>query len=102
MSEEQRASNFWFGFSLGVSASAAAIYFLGTKRGRENLKKLIELTEDLEGTVEEVIDSLGVEHAQQFREIILEKARTKARTEPQAEAKKTSKRFEVQHGRIIE
>ena len=41
-------SAFWFGFSLGTIATGLSLYFLGTKKGREKLKKIMDLTENLE------------------------------------------------------
>ncbi len=41
----QKASNLWFGFALGMTASSLIVYFLGTRKGRERLKKLIEFSE---------------------------------------------------------
>jgi len=52
-----KASNFWFGFSLGLIAAASASYFLGTKKGREKLTKLIELSEDLPENVHKLLNS---------------------------------------------
>ena len=39
----QHPSNFWFGFSLGTIAAVSAGYLLGTKKGREFLKKLMPI-----------------------------------------------------------
>ena len=54
---KHKASNFWFGFALGITASGAALYLLGTEKGREALKKIIDFAEktDIEKVLEEVV-----------------------------------------------
>ncbi len=42
---KQPASNFWFGFSFGILSMAGGAYLLGTKKGREQLKKIMEFAE---------------------------------------------------------
>lgn len=44
-------SNFWLGFSLGAITLGIAGYLLGTKNGRTLLKKLLELSENLEENI---------------------------------------------------
>jgi len=46
-----KTSNFWFGFSLGIISMSALIYLFGTEKGRKNLKKILDLTENLEETI---------------------------------------------------
>lgn len=41
-------SNFWFGFALGISGASALAYFLGTQKGRETAKKVLEYAEKCE------------------------------------------------------
>lgn len=41
-------TNFWFGFAVGTIAAAAGSYLLGTKDGRNTVKKLLVLSENLE------------------------------------------------------
>jgi len=41
-------STFWFGFALGTMATGLSLYLFGTKKGRTTLKKIMELTENLE------------------------------------------------------
>ncbi len=43
-----KVSNFWFGFSLGGLTIGLAAFLFGTKKGRETLKKFLELSENLE------------------------------------------------------
>lgn len=59
-------SNLWLGFAFGSIAATAAIFFLGTKKGRDTLKKLLELSENLEE------NALII--AEQIEEAISEKA----------------------------
>ncbi len=40
--------SFWFGFALGVGATSAAAFLLGTKKGRILLKNALEISENLE------------------------------------------------------
>ena len=51
-------SNFWFGFSLGTIAAISAGYLLGTKKGREFLKKLVEYAEQFPEKIPELINEL--------------------------------------------
>lgn len=51
-------TNFWFGFAVGSITAAATGYFLGTKQGRQTLKKIIEYAE----TVEEHEGPVLLEH----------------------------------------
>lgn len=57
-----RLSNLWFGFILGSGLTAVFAYFLGTKSGRKSLKKILELSENLEENLiligEELEDNL--------------------------------------------
>src|SRR4030042_571134 len=58
LSKNPPASNFWFGFSLGVVATGFFIYLFATENGRKNLKKIIDLTENLETTVNNLSEEL--------------------------------------------
>lgn len=55
-------SNFWFGFSLGTIMGVAGVYLFGTEQGRKNLHKALELTENLEETVEKAMGGVGEEY----------------------------------------
>ena len=66
--EDHKRSSFWFGFALGVSTASSAIFFLGTKKGRETLKRVLELSEGLDdvlnvslnrATINGLVDSFG-------------------------------------------
>lgn len=57
-SKHPPASNFWFGFSLGIVATGAFVYLFATENGRKNLKKILDLTENLEGTINDLSEEL--------------------------------------------
>ncbi len=100
--QSHKKSNFWFGFALGMTASTAALYFFGTKKGRENLRTFLELTEDLEGSIEDVVSSLGGEDAAEFKNIVYDKMKTKKTQTSSKPEKKGAKRFELRGGKIVE
>lgn len=52
--QETSHSNFWLGFILGAGATGAGLYLFGTQKGRRQLKGALALTENLEGTVDDV------------------------------------------------
>lgn len=52
--QEPSHSNFWLGFFLGAGATGAGLYLFGTKNGRRQLKTALDLTENIEGTVDDV------------------------------------------------
>lgn len=43
-----KPSAFWFGFALGTMVTGASVFLFGTKKGRSTMKKVMELTENLE------------------------------------------------------
>lgn len=59
-------SNLWLGFAFGAISATAIGFFLGTKKGRQILKKLLDLSENLEDN--------AMVLAEQIEEMILEKA----------------------------
>ena len=58
---KHKASNLWLGFALGMTASGVLAYFLGTKKGRERLKKLIEFAEkaNVDEYFENIVDKFN-------------------------------------------
>ena len=46
--KHSQPSNFWFGFALGTVSVSALAYLLGTKKGRDQLKKVLEYAEQYE------------------------------------------------------
>jgi len=49
---EPQHSNFWLGFILGAGATSAGLYLFGTEKGRKQMRGALDLTENLEGTVD--------------------------------------------------
>lgn len=66
--DDHKRSSFWFGFALGATTVSSAIFFLGTKRGRTTLKRIIELSEGLEETIFEVLKDFGVEALHEIKD----------------------------------
>ena len=52
-------TNFWLGFALGVSGAAALAYLLGTEKGRDTAKKIIEYAQNCEEGSEEFLDLMS-------------------------------------------
>lgn len=59
--DEHKKTNFWFGFALGATTASTALVLLGTKKGRETLKRALELSEGLEETLFENAKDLSHE-----------------------------------------
>lgn len=59
-------TNFWFGFALGTVSAITLSYLLGTKQGRELLKKLVKVSEHLDETSPDFLGAL-TEISQVFR-----------------------------------
>ena len=51
-------TNFWFGFAIGTLGAAIAAYLMGTKKGRQNLRKFIELSENIEENSPDLISGM--------------------------------------------
>lgn len=60
------SSNLWLGFAFGAISATTIAFFLGTKKGRQMLKKILELSENLED------NALVI--AEQIEEALMEKA----------------------------
>lgn len=56
--DHHKPTNFWFGFSLGIITTGVGVYLLGTGKGRENLKKLLELSENLPEKLPNLINEI--------------------------------------------
>jgi GTPase SAR1 family protein len=69
---EQKLNNFWLGFAFGTITAGGAAYLLGTKQGREILKKILELSENWEENFLEIMEELGEEIGDKGSEIINE------------------------------
>lgn len=57
-SQNNHPTNFWFGFAVGTLGAAIAAYLVGTKKGRHNLKKLIEFSENMEENTPNLISGI--------------------------------------------
>lgn len=53
-----KTSNLWLGFALGAAIATTAAFLFGTKKGRETLKKLLELSENLEENLQAIVDEV--------------------------------------------
>lgn len=53
-------SNFWFGFALGISGATALAYFLGTQKGRDTAKKVLEYAEKCEDGSDVYLDIVQI------------------------------------------
>ncbi|OGK18230.1 hypothetical protein A2866_05095 [Candidatus Roizmanbacteria bacterium RIFCSPHIGHO2_01_FULL_39_8] len=53
-----KISNLWIGFGLGASLTLLVSFFLGTKKGREMLKKILEVSENLEEDVVKMAEEI--------------------------------------------
>jgi len=61
ISDKHHKSNFWMGFAFGSVMAGLSIYAFGTKKGREQLKKILELTENMGEDFDGVLDLLRQE-----------------------------------------
>jgi len=57
--DHKPSSNFWFGLSLGISSALILAYFFGTKKGREYVKKMLELAENLPEDFDKLLEMEG-------------------------------------------
>jgi len=69
---EHKLSSFWFGFLLGGAVTGSAAFFLGTKQGRKTLKRLLEMSEDMEGTIQDFFEEYGEEIREKGAELLEE------------------------------
>ncbi len=49
--DPHKTSNLWLGFMFGAAVTTALGFFLGTKKGRQTLKQLLEISENLEENI---------------------------------------------------
>jgi len=54
-------SNFWTGFAFGSILIGVLLYSFGTKKGRQQVKNLIALAENLGEDLDEILDALKAE-----------------------------------------
>lgn len=48
---EVQQTNFWFGFSLGVSTLLVLSYLLGTRKGREMVRRVLKAAEEIDDNI---------------------------------------------------
>lgn len=65
-----KLSSFWFGVLLGGAVTGSAAFFLGTKQGRKTLKRILEMTEDMEGTLKDFFEEYGEEIREKGEELL--------------------------------
>lgn len=53
-----RINNFWQGFAFGVASAVGVAYLIGTKPGREKLKKLMEYAEQYHGNTDGLFEAI--------------------------------------------
>lgn len=63
--EQEQDSNFWFGLALGGAVGSAALYFLGTKDGRDRMRKVLDTVENLDEDTLEHLKKLAAEHGEE-------------------------------------
>lgn len=54
----QSGGNIWFGVAVGMLLGGGGLYLLGTKNGRDMLKKIIALAEDMELSLADVLSNI--------------------------------------------
>ena len=57
-SRNKSASTFWFGFALGTSVAVGAAFLLGTKKGRQTLQKVLDMSENLEENIMSIMEEI--------------------------------------------
>ncbi|OGK14545.1 hypothetical protein A3C98_02095 [Candidatus Roizmanbacteria bacterium RIFCSPHIGHO2_02_FULL_37_15] len=71
-----KSSNLWLGFAFGALAATTVAFLFGTNKGRQILKKLLELSENLEENalaIVEEIEETFVDKAKELHEVKQEK-----------------------------
>lgn len=64
--QDHNHSHFWPGFLAGASVGIAGIYFFGTKKGRKNLQNVLDLTENLEETLEKTFGEVREDYTEEL------------------------------------
>lgn len=58
LENKKKIENFWFGFSLGVLLGGVSLFLLGTKSGRELLRRLLHSAEEMEYYLENYLEKI--------------------------------------------
>ena len=66
--KHHKGERLWQGFGFGIIGGALLTYFLGTKRGRELARKILDRAEGVEEEVEKLLKEFGREAASSVRE----------------------------------
>ena len=56
--QNKEAHPFWSGFVVGSLVGTGLMYLVGTKKGRETAQKILENTENFEGSVQSILNFL--------------------------------------------
>lgn len=76
-----KTSNFWSGFISGAGVGVAISFLFGTKKGRQFLKNLLELSENFEENLAALLADLEKNLAEKREEIVNEIKKTPAKKE---------------------
>lgn len=55
MTQKNDSQKFWSGYAMGMLAGSVLTYAFGTKGGRETVKKVLEHTDTLEHSIEDIL-----------------------------------------------
>ena len=53
--QKNDSQNFWSGYALGMLSGSVLMYAFGTKGGRETVKKVLDHTDTLEHSIEDIL-----------------------------------------------
>lgn len=53
--QKNDSQNFWSGYALGMLSGSVLMYAFGTKNGRDTVKKVLEHTDTLEHSIEDIL-----------------------------------------------
>ncbi len=53
--QKNDSQNFWSGYALGMLSGSVLMYAFGTKNGRKTVKKVLEHTDTLEHSIEDIL-----------------------------------------------
>jgi len=113
MERNQRISNFWFGFSLGILFTSFFAFLFGTKKGRKILKNFLEYSENYEENLRQFLEEIrfllkenqknSKKNVHQEKEVNLNFSGIVERIKYLANPiKKQTKKFFVKEGKILE